>query len=103
MNRAANPTFMSPSASHDEVGELKRRVKKLEEAVAALQAVSYSFVVHYNRACLTSSCLLVLPRLFLPPRSCLFIIAPPLFVSPAAVTTAFGLYFMQRAERKNNT
>ncbi|CAN0593374.1 unnamed protein product, partial [Ectocarpus sp. 12 AP-2014] len=29
-----------PSVSQDEVGELKRRVKKLEDAVAALQAVS---------------------------------------------------------------
>ena len=38
--RAANPTLLSPSANSDEVGELKRRVKKLEEAVAALQAVS---------------------------------------------------------------
>lgn len=38
--RAANPTLLSPSGGADEVGELKRRVKKLEEAVAALQAVS---------------------------------------------------------------
>lgn len=39
--RAANPIVTSsPSVSQDEVGELKRRVKKLEDAVAALQAVS---------------------------------------------------------------
>lgn len=31
---------MAPPVNTDEVGELKRRVKKLEEAVAALQAVS---------------------------------------------------------------
>lgn len=31
---------MSPQPSYDEMGELKRRVQKLEEAVAALQAVS---------------------------------------------------------------
>ncbi|CAM9936085.1 unnamed protein product [Ectocarpus sp. 4 AP-2014] len=37
--RAANPIVTSsPSVSQDEVGELKRRVKKLEDAVAALQA-----------------------------------------------------------------
>lgn len=37
--RAANPTVLAAAAHNDEVGELKRRVKKLEEAVAALQAV----------------------------------------------------------------
>lgn len=41
MSRAANPTYMAgPPVNSDEVGDLKRRVKKLEEAVAALQAVS---------------------------------------------------------------
>lgn len=41
--RAANPGLMSPSTSGDEVAELKRRVKKLEEAVGALQAVSVKY------------------------------------------------------------
>lgn len=40
-DRAAQPSpFVPLLANSDEVGELKRRVKKLEEAVAALQAVS---------------------------------------------------------------
>lgn len=49
LDRAANPTLLSPSGNSDEVGELKRRVKKLEEAVAALQAVSRRGAFHSTR------------------------------------------------------
>ena len=42
LRRAANPNVMSSSNNSDELSELKRRVKKLEEAVAALQAVGYN-------------------------------------------------------------
>lgn len=42
-HRAAQPPpFMQNAANIDEIGELKLRVKKLEEVVAALQAVSES-------------------------------------------------------------
>lgn len=40
LTRAANPNLTTGPNAGDELGELKRRVKKLEEAVAALQAVS---------------------------------------------------------------
>lgn len=44
LTRAANPNLTAGPNAGDELGELKRRVKKLEEAVAALQAVRQCWI-----------------------------------------------------------